>query len=213
VIGPRRPGSPVDDEGAEVVRWPDTTADHPGPPTRADRPPQPETPAAGSWPSASPTAHNGGPAGRCRDWRLPATESSVTVLRRGLNDFLHGADLSEDECYDLLLAVCEAASNAIEHARNPTEPFFDVFTEIGDARVTVVVQDHGQWSDDCPGVHRGRGLAMMWTLADSRVVPSPQGTKVTIHSSPRHRRHPLASHGRRGTAGESPLPSPAVIAP
>jgi anti-sigma regulatory factor (Ser/Thr protein kinase) len=141
----------------------------------------------------------------CRqNWRLPTTERSVTVLRRGLTGFLDGADLSGDERYDLLLAVCEAASNAIEHALNPTEPFFDVHTQIGDAEVTVVVRDFGQWTDGPPGVDRGRGMAMMWMLADSRIVPSPHGTTVTIHSRPRHPRHPVPPHGERGTAGRSP---------
>jgi anti-sigma regulatory factor (Ser/Thr protein kinase) len=134
----------------------------------------------------------------------------VTVLRRGLSDFLLDAGLSEDERYDLLLAVCEAASNAIEHARDPTEPFFDVLTKIADARVTVVVRDHGQWSDRPPGVHRGRGMAMMWMLADSTVVTTPQGTTVTILSSPRHRRHPAAPHSERETAGGSAYPSAAA---
>jgi anti-sigma regulatory factor (Ser/Thr protein kinase) len=128
----------------------------------------------------------------------------VTVLRRALTDFLQGSDLSADERYDLLLAVCEAASNAIEHALNPTEPFFEVLTEIGGARVTVVVRDHGQWCHGPPGVDRGRGLAMMWMLADSTVTPSPRGTTVTIHSSPRHRQHAVAPHGERRTPGARP---------
>ena len=156
------------------------------------------------------TSQNGGSAGHRRDWRLPTTERSVTVLRRALTDFLDGADLSRDERYDFLLAVCEAASNAIEHALNPTEPFFDVHTLIGDARVTVVVRDFGQWTDGPPGVDRGRGMAMMWMLAESTVVPSPHGTTVTIHSRPRHPRHPVAPHGELGTAGGGPHSSSAA---
>ena len=103
------------------------------------------------------------------------------------------AALSGDERYDLLLAVCEAASNAIEHARDPSEPFIDVLSEISDGRVTVVVRDHGQWSSAASGPHRGRGLQMMWLLADTTLAPSPRGTTVTIRSSPR-RRSPVARH-------------------
>jgi anti-sigma regulatory factor (Ser/Thr protein kinase) len=142
------------------------------------------------------TFQNGGSAGHRRDWRLPTIERSVTVLRRGLTDFLDGACLSGDERYDFLLAVCEAASNAIEHARNPTEPFIDVCSLIADARVTVVVRDSGQWTDGPSGLDRGRGMAMMWMLADSRVVTSPHGTTVTIRSFPRH---PVDPQGARGT--------------
>ena len=193
MIGPHRPGSLFEDEGDEVARRPACSAGHLG------RPPQPATSAAGGWPSGD-TSHNGGPTGRRRDWRLPATESSVTVLRRGLRDFLRGAALSDDERYDLLLAAGEAASNAIEHAVDPSEPFFEVVAVIGDAGVTIVVCDHGQWRDGTSGVHRGRGMAMMWILADTTVVARPQGTTVTIRSSPRHGRPPVPPHGEPGAA-------------
>jgi anti-sigma regulatory factor (Ser/Thr protein kinase) len=123
------------------------------------------------------------PDGRRRSWRLPATTVSVTVLRRGLNDFLRGAALSDDERYDLLLAGCEAASNAIEHAADPSEPFFDVVTELGDDGVTIVVCDHGQWRDATPGTYRGRGLVMMRALVDTTVEALPKGTTVTLRSN------------------------------
>jgi anti-sigma regulatory factor (Ser/Thr protein kinase) len=104
------------------------------------------------------------------------------VLRRGLNDFLRGAALTDDGRYDLLLAGCEAASNAIEHARNPSEPFFDVLTEIGDDSVTIVISDHGQWRDATVDTYRGRGLVMMRALVDTTMEALPQGTTVTLRS-------------------------------
>jgi anti-sigma regulatory factor (Ser/Thr protein kinase) len=170
---------------------------------------QPERFTPDGFPSAA-TSQNGGSDGHRREWRLPTTEHSVTVLRRGLTDFLDGAGLSEDERYDLLLAVCEAASNAIEHARNPAEPFFDVLTQIGEATVTIVVRDFGQWTDEPTGEHRGRGMAMMWMLAESTVVTGPHGTTVTIRSSPRHGRHPVSPHGERATTDGSPDASSAA---
>jgi anti-sigma regulatory factor (Ser/Thr protein kinase) len=205
-MGPRPPEGRVDGDSGGVASWPNTLAGPSDGPPAAGTWPQPEPSTRGGWPSAAPF-QNGGCDGHRRDWRLPATESSVTVLRRGLIDFLDGADLSGDERYDLLLAVCEAASNAIEHARLPTEPFFDVLCQIGETRVTVVVRDHGQWSDEPPGADRGRGMAMMWMLADTRVAPSPQGTTVTILSSRRHR---VAPHGERRAAGGSPPSSSAA---
>jgi anti-sigma regulatory factor (Ser/Thr protein kinase) len=208
VIGPRRPGSPVvDDDGDEVVRWPDTSAGHLGRPTRAGRAPQPATSAAGSRPSGD-TSHDGGPTGPRRHWRLPATERSATVLRGALDAFLRGSALSDDERYDLLLAACEAASNAIEHARNPRKQFFEVLAEIGDARVTITVCDHGQWRDAPAGTHRGRGLGMMWILADTTVAAGRHGTTVTIRSSPRHAGHPAVPYGVRGAGNGSRTSSP-----
>jgi anti-sigma regulatory factor (Ser/Thr protein kinase) len=130
--------------------------------------------------------------GRRRSWRLRAIDSSVTTLRRELTDSLRGAALSPDERNDLLLVTCEAVGNAVEHPRDSDEPSVDVLSEIGDARVTVVVRDHGHWRETPSGVHRGRGLATMWILADTIVAPGPRGTTVTIRSSPRHGRHPSA---------------------
>ncbi|WP_409332659.1 ATP-binding protein [Trujillonella humicola] len=190
MISPHRHPSPADDESDEVARWPDTSP-------------------AGSRPS-SDTSHNGGPAGPRQHWHLPATGRSVTVLRRALDAFLREAQLSDDERDDLLLAACEAASNAIEHPRNPTEPFFEVLAELGDGRVTIVVCDHGQWRDAPAGTHRGRGLRMMWLLADTTVAAGRLGTTVTIRSSPRHGRHPATPDGERGTGGEGVHPSAAV---
>src|SRR5918912_3526323 len=125
---------------------------------------QTATSLAIGWPWGN-TSQDGGPGGRRRHWRLPATERSVTVLRRALDTFLAQADLSDDERYDLLLVACEAASNAIEHASNPTEPFFEVTAEIGHARITIVVCDHGQWRGAPPRAPPGAGLPREWCFA------------------------------------------------
>jgi anti-sigma regulatory factor (Ser/Thr protein kinase) len=115
-------------------------------------------------------------------WCLPSTESSLPFLRRQLVPLLLPSGLSEDETYDLLLAVCEAASNAIEHAQDPPEPFFDVAADIGPATVLVTVRDRGQWVPPTPSVFRGRGLQMMRLLADTTVTTSAAGTTVTIRN-------------------------------
>lgn len=204
MIGPRRPGHPVDDEGPEVGRRPDTFAGDLGRATRAGPRPEAATSPAGSW-LPGDTSHNGGPARPRQHWRLAATERSVTTLRRALDGFLREADLTDDERYDLLLVACEAAGNAIEHARNPTEPFVEVSAEIGDPRVTIVVCDSGQWRDAPAGFDRGRGLAMMWILADTTVAAGRHGTTVTMRSSPRHARH-LGGECGAGKGGRTSCP-------
>jgi len=127
-----------------------------------------------------------------------------------LSEFLGGCDLSDDDRYDVLLAACEAVSNGIEHAQHPQEPWVEVMAEIGVAAVTVVVRDHGQWREGDTAGDRGRGLAMMWVLADTTVASGPHGTTVTIRSSPRHRQLPVPSHAERSIAGARPSPSSAV---
>jgi anti-sigma regulatory factor (Ser/Thr protein kinase) len=135
------------------------------------------------------------PDGRRREWHLRTVESSVTALRRGLSAFLDTVGLSDDEFYDLILAVSEAATNAVEHAQHPTEPFFDVSAEVDDGRVTIVVHDHGRWLPPRSSLYRGRGLAMMRVLADTTVEAGTHGTTVTIRN---HRAFPavLGEEGR-----------------
>jgi anti-sigma regulatory factor (Ser/Thr protein kinase) len=122
------------------------------------------------------------PAGRRREWRLRTVESSVTALRRSLTAFLDTIGLSDDEFYDVILAASEAASNAVEHAQHPAEPFFDVSAEVDDGQVTIVVQDYGRWLPPRSSLYRGRGLAMMRVLADTTVEAGTHGTTVTIRN-------------------------------
>jgi anti-sigma regulatory factor (Ser/Thr protein kinase) len=134
-----------------------------------------EEPAMLSAPDLTSSAHRS-------EWHLPSLESSIPALRCELGPLLSTSRLSEDECYDLLLAICEAASNAVEHAQDPPEPFFDVVAEIGRATVVVTVRDHGQWLPPTVSAFRGRGLQMMRLLADTTVTTSADGTTVTIRN-------------------------------
>jgi anti-sigma regulatory factor (Ser/Thr protein kinase) len=123
--------------------------------------------------------HLEAPTRRC-EWRLRSIESSLPSLRRELSALLSTSTLSADETYDLLLSVSEAASNAVEHAQDPLEPFFDVVAEVEETTVTVTVTDHGRWLPPTASAFRGRGLEMMAVLADTTVVTGIDGTAVTI---------------------------------
>ena len=122
-------------------------------------------------------------------WQLPSDPASVPVLRRRLRALMHVAGVDDDQAYDLLLAACEAASNAIEHAQDPTEPVIEVTARVGDDLVEITVRDHGQWRERVPSMDRGRGSTLMSAFADVTATPSPEGTLVRI-SSPRLRRRP-----------------------
>jgi CheY-like chemotaxis protein/anti-sigma regulatory factor (Ser/Thr protein kinase) len=113
-------------------------------------------------------------------WRFPSTPQAIPALRRALRRLFSTAGLDEDTGYDLLLAACEAATNAVEHAQDPIEPFVDVTAEIGGGRVLITVRDHGQWRERVPSMDRGRGSTLMSAFADITAVPSPEGTTVTI---------------------------------
>jgi CheY-like chemotaxis protein/anti-sigma regulatory factor (Ser/Thr protein kinase) len=120
--------------------------------------------------------------GRHAEWRFPAEASSIPVLRRRLRTLLHDAGVDHDQAYDLLLAACEAATNAFEHAQDPTEPFFDVTVHV-DHEVRISVHDYGQWRERMPSMDRGRGSTLMSAFGEITATPSPDGTTVTIISS------------------------------
>jgi anti-sigma regulatory factor (Ser/Thr protein kinase) len=106
------------------------------------------------------------------------------VLRRGLRAWLETAGVDDDHLYDLLLAACEAATNAIEHAQDPTESFFDVTAWFGDGHVRIAVRDYGQWRERVPSMDRGRGSTLMSAVGEIIATPSPEGTTVLISSRP-----------------------------
>jgi anti-sigma regulatory factor (Ser/Thr protein kinase) len=105
------------------------------------------------------------------------------VLRRGLRGWLEVAGIDADQLYDLLLAACEAATNAIEHAQDPTEPFFDVTAAVTPNRVEICVRDYGQWRERVASMDRGRGSTLMSAVGEIVATPSPEGTTVLITSS------------------------------
>ena len=129
----------------------------------------------------------GGPSAavdpRTRDWRFPLTALSVRSMRHELRPFLSSSGLPEQDVEGLVLAACEAATNGIEHARHPAEPFFDVQAEITGRSVRIVVRDYGRWTapDSDPG-NRGRGLHMMTMLAAVSLTSGPLGTSVTLRN-------------------------------
>ena len=113
-------------------------------------------------------------------WSLPADPPSVPFFRRWLRMILDDTVLDSDQVHDLLLAVGEAVSNAIEHAWRPTRHCVDMTVEVVNGRVTIVVQDFGAWRPGATRPHRGRGLAMLSALADTTVSSARSGTTVTI---------------------------------
>jgi anti-sigma regulatory factor (Ser/Thr protein kinase) len=101
------------------------------------------------------------------------------ALRRQLRSFLGACRLPAADLEDLVLAACEAATNGIEHARYPSEPFFDVQAEIDDTLVRVVVRDYGRWTPGGPD-GAGLGLHLMTGLTAVSVTSGPGGTSVTL---------------------------------
>ena len=145
----------------------------------APRPAQPTAVVAVPPPPRAPEGRSDGSAGR---WRLPSEASAIPVLRRALRGWLTDAGVDEDQAYDLLLAACEAATNAVEHAQEPSERFVDVTAAVADGCVRISVRDHGQWRERVASMDRGRGSTLMSAFGEVTATPSPEGTTVVITS-------------------------------
>ena len=118
-----------------------------------------------------------------RSWRMPCTAPSVRVLRRELRPFLDVTALPGEELDDIVLATCEAAANAVDHAGTTTGSF-DVSVAVEGERICISVRDHGRWRDPVPGPGRGRGLLLMRSLSALTVTATPEGTTVTMENRP-----------------------------
>jgi signal transduction histidine kinase/CheY-like chemotaxis protein len=161
--------------GRREAPAPDPVVPAPQAPAAATRLPSPRLPVQRLGTGA-------GQGGYAR-WRLPADTASIPALRSALRSHLARAGLGEDQAYDLLLAACEAATNAVEHAQDPTEPFVDVEAVVADGRIRITVRDYGQWRERVPSMDRGRGSTLMTAVGEITATPSPEGTTVVIEAA------------------------------
>jgi anti-sigma regulatory factor (Ser/Thr protein kinase) len=119
-----------------------------------------------------------------------ADVGAPSEVRRLLRQWLAGLSWPADETDDLLLAVSEAVSNAVDHAYPPGRPGdveLRAHWESGpdDTRyVVLVVRDHGVWRPQ-PVWHenRRRGLQLMRACTDVlEVDPGARGTTIRMTS-------------------------------
>jgi GAF domain-containing protein/anti-sigma regulatory factor (Ser/Thr protein kinase) len=114
------------------------------------------------------------------DLYLPAEPGSLSTMRRAFQEWLRGMEVDEKLGYDVLVALGEAAANAVEHAYGPSEARFQVSALVEAGTIVVTVRDEGRWRP-ARGSHRGRGLAMMKELMDDVKVESDErGTVVAM---------------------------------
>jgi serine/threonine-protein kinase RsbW len=119
-----------------------------------------------------------------RSW--PADPEQLALIRRELSGWLAPLALTEVEVADVVLAVDEAAANAVLHAYGPDEAGvveLTLWTESGTLCIEVV--DHGSWvppSDRSP--EGGRGIPLMHQMSESVLIRfDDRGSRVLL----RHR--------------------------
>jgi anti-sigma regulatory factor (Ser/Thr protein kinase) len=128
-----------------------------------------------------PGANIGGPAPL--RLRLPAIPASLAVIRAHLRTWLPTARVSPSAAADVLLAVGEAASNAVEHAVRGTagDVELEVTARATSTGLALTVKDNGRWHAPRRSAQRGHGSRLMRALVDTvKITPTSQGTTVEM---------------------------------
>ncbi|GAA1606579.1 SpoIIE family protein phosphatase [Actinoplanes couchii] len=112
--------------------------------------------------------------------RLPSEAGKLIVLRRRLEDFLAAHQVPDEDAFDLIVAVSEAAANAVEHPVAPSEPWITVTASFQPEAVVVTIRDTGGWRPATDAGFRGRGLALIGALTELSVHRSEAGTEVVL---------------------------------
>lgn len=119
---------------------------------------------------------------------LPADAPTAAMVREDFARWLRRrVGLDETRLCDVVLAVNEALANIAEFAyldgatgTSDLEAVNDVAAHV----LTVTVSDQGHWREPDPNRrqrHRGRGIPLMRTLADSLIIDtSALGTSVCM---------------------------------
>ncbi|HEU4974199.1 MAG TPA: SpoIIE family protein phosphatase [Baekduia sp.] len=111
---------------------------------------------------------------------LPAHPRSLAMLRRVLRRWLRANDIDGRAAYDIVLALDETASNAMEHAYGAADGTVTVEARRDGPHLRFAVDDRGRWRAQ-RGDHRGRGLGMMRLLMDEvEVETGEEGTRVLL---------------------------------
>jgi serine phosphatase RsbU (regulator of sigma subunit)/anti-sigma regulatory factor (Ser/Thr protein kinase) len=114
---------------------------------------------------------------------LPAELTQLASLRRTIDRWLTEAQATPEETFELTVATCEAATNAIEHAYGPEQATFEVLASVTGRDVEISVHDRGQWRPR-RGADRGRGLDVIKAFTHSTSVETTD-TGTTVRMSRR----------------------------
>ena len=115
--------------------------------------------------------------------RIPAKPGELARLRHEARDWLTSTGVDPAVTEDAVLALGEAAANAVEHAYLDGEngEIEVELTRDDDAELCIVIRDFGRWRSPAAPGRRGRGIWIMRRLADDVATTTDGGgTKVTI---------------------------------
>lgn len=153
------------------------------------------------------------PSGAGRTFTVAARPTSAGIVRATTRAWLASRAWPHPWCDDIVTAVDEAISNAIEHAYAASDSTGTIAIELhmeydvhGSRQVRARVHDHGRWRPPTtdPGVHH-RGLDLVRALMDEVTVhhdghdDEPAGTTVVLLSPA----VPDAPHGHQSPSSSA----------
>ena len=121
---------------------------------------------------------------------VPAHAARLAPLRRQLRRCLAQLPMPANRRDELLLAVCEAVANCVEHAYDPAAPGMVELTFWTETNALCVqIRDHGRWREPASpfaGAGQGLGILLMRRLVDCVLIQHGEhGTSVLL-------RHPIS---------------------
>jgi serine/threonine-protein kinase RsbW len=118
-------------------------------------------------------------------YSLRAAPAELAPLRDDLRAWLVDHGLGEDTERSTVLAVSEAAANAVEHGYGcDGAGVVTVKVSLQGDRLDVMVRDEGGWRDGPGDGDRGRGLAIMGSIMDRLSVERDDGATVVRMGHP-----------------------------
>src|SRR3990172_5435302 len=126
-------------------------------------------------------------SGQCQSLRISSDGSQLADVRRFLEKICAQHTFSDEDCYDLKIAVGEACSNAIEHGspRGADNEIEVRCCYLNDSMLVEII-DQGIFRPHIPVLdgslnHRGRGIPFMLALMDEvDIAETPNGTVVRL---------------------------------
>ncbi|HEX6725148.1 MAG TPA: SpoIIE family protein phosphatase, partial [Gaiella sp.] len=110
---------------------------------------------------------------------FPASPAELAGLREGLRAWLGHNGVQEDVERGVVLAVSEAAANAVEHGYGcDGTGLVTVVAHRIDGRFEISVRDEGAWQEASSDTDRGRGLDIIRSIVEELSIDHEDGATV-----------------------------------
>jgi anti-sigma regulatory factor (Ser/Thr protein kinase) len=108
------------------------------------------------------------------EFAMPARATSLVHIRRAVGRWLDDIGVPPVTAMEIVTAVSEASTNAIEHAYGPAGGTVSIAADFRDDVVEMRVRDTGGWRGSSRG-GRGNGLRLIRGLMDEVILESADG--------------------------------------